>query len=253
MRILIRDDPAAAARTAAVLLSRELEAAPDLVLGLPTGRTAVPFYDELAVRYGTGEIDLSRARGLNLDELVLPRDHPESFHSFMDRHAWERIGLSRERCDVPDAEAADLDAECRRYDRVIEEAGGLDLAILGIGTDGHVAYNLPGPPIETTHVVRVPDRVADRLEIADRFRPLRSITMGMGPLRTAGRLLLLALTADKARAIEALVEGPADPRWPASLLGSHPALDVVLTPEAAAGIDPPAEGATEAIAESETP
>ena len=249
MRILIRRDAEAVACTAADLLAREVAAHPEPVLGLPTGRTAIPLYDELARRHEAGTLDLSRARGLNLDELVLPRKHPESFHSFMERHGWDRIGLPRERCDIPDGDADELGAECRRYDRVIAEAGGLDVAILGIGSDGHVAYNVPGPPRQDTHVVRVPDRVADRHHIEPRHRPLRSITMGMRPLAGAERILLLALTADKARAVEALVEGPEDPEWPASLLRSHPAFDVILTLEAAGRLDSLPDGATDTVVE----
>jgi glucosamine-6-phosphate deaminase len=141
LRVL--EDAAAVARAGADVLAEAVAAAPELVLALPTGRTPVPLYDELARRHRERSLDLARARGFNLDELVLARADERSFHSFMERHAWGRTGLRRERCDIPDGEAADLAAECRRYEDAIEAAGGIDLALLGVGADGHVAYNLP--------------------------------------------------------------------------------------------------------------
>jgi glucosamine-6-phosphate deaminase len=241
VKVLRLESPEAAARAAADRLVRAAARQPGLVLALPTGRTMVPFYAELARRHRRGELDLARARGLNLDELLLPPDHPASFHAFMARHAWERIGLERGRCDIPDP-VADPVAECARYDRAIAAAGGLDLAFLGIGADGHVAYNLPGERRRQTHVVVVPAAVAAGIDVPRPWRPLRAITMGLGPLREARRLVLLATTPEKARAVRALVDGPEDPAWPASLLRGHSRFDVLLTPEAARELRSPAGG-----------
>ncbi|HEX2164638.1 MAG TPA: 6-phosphogluconolactonase [Thermoanaerobaculia bacterium] len=228
-------DRETAARAAADLLARAAAGRPELVLGLPTGRTMVPFYAELARRRREGRLDLSRARGFNLDELLLPPGHPASFRAFMERHAWgpDLAGLDPARCDIPDA-AAEPAAECARYDRAIAAAGGLDLALLGVGADGHVAYNLPGPPRDETHVVRVPDEVAATLDppVAP---PLGAITMGLGPLRSARHLVLIATTAEKWEAVRALLEGPPDPAWPCSLLRDHPRFDLFLAAPAIAG------------------
>lgn len=222
-----REDAAAAA---ADLLARAAAAKPDLVLGLPTGRTMVPFYAELARRHRAGTLDLSRARGFNLDELLLPPDHPATFRAFMERHAWGETGLRRELGDIP-SPAAEPAAECARYDRALAAAGPLDLVILGVGADGHVAYNLPGPAHEDTHVVDVPDEVAATLEppVAP---PLRAITMGLRPLCDSRHLILVATTAEKQTAVRALLEGPEDPAWPCSLLRRHPRFDLFLTPQA---------------------
>src|SRR3954451_18508309 len=127
------------------------------VLALPTGRTPVPFYDELARRHQAGRLDLSGVRGFNLDELLLPPSDPRSFRSFMEKHAWGRTGLQGDRCDIPAGDTTDPAAECARYEDAISAAGGLDIAILGLGVDGHVAYNMPGPVELATHVVRLPD------------------------------------------------------------------------------------------------
>ncbi len=232
MRVRTLANAAGVARTAAELLSRAVRREPRLVLGLATGRTMVPFYDALARRHHRGDLDLSRARGFNLDELLLPPDHPASFHSFMKRHAWGRTGLVRDRCDIPDP-TADPAAECRRYDRAVSAAGGFDLVFLGLGADGHVAYNLPGETREEAHVVEVPGAVVDTLHVPAAFRPLRAITLGLGALRRARHLVLLATTAEKSRAVHALVHGPQVPAWPCSLLRRHPWFDVLLTPAAA--------------------
>lgn len=232
MRVLRENDSAAVARLAADLVGEAVAERPDLVLGLPTGRTMVPFYDELARRHRGGRLDLGQARGFNLDEVLLPPDHPASFHVYMERRAWERTGLDRERCDIPNP-LADPEAECARYDRAIEAAGGLDLALLGVGADGHVAYNLPHQVAEETHVVELAPAVASTLAVPEDLRPLRAITMGLGPLRRAGRIVLLATTADKVEAVAKLLEGPPDPAWPITLLRDHPRFDLLLTPQAA--------------------
>lgn len=226
-------DAAAVARGAAGSIAAAAAAAPLMVVAWPTGRTPIPLYDELAARHAKGSLDLSRTRGFNLDELVLPREDPRTFHSFMERHAWGRTGLDPSRCDIPDGEAGDLEAECRRYEAAVAEAGGLDLAILGVGVDGHVAYNMPGPLTLPTHVVRLPDGLAAALDVPPEEWPLRAITMGIGTIRAARRILVLATGAGKATAVRALVHGPEDPHWPCSFLTAHPAI-TLLADEAAA-------------------
>ena len=225
------------ARAAALLVAAAAEAKAELVLGLPTGKTALGFYDALAELHRDGEIDLGRARAFNLDELLLPAGDPRSFRSYMEAHAWGRIGLDRDRCAILDASAPDPKLECARYDAALAAAGGFDLVVLGIGADGHVAYNLPGARRREAHVVELPDAIADSFEVPAVDRPLRALTLGFGPLLSARRLLLLATTADKTAAVRALTHGPDDPRWPCSALRGHAQLDVVLS-AAAAGQQP---------------
>lgn len=235
MRLLICDDSEAVAEAAAERLAAAAAAQPDLVLALPTGRTVVPLYARLAAMHEEGRLDLSLARAFNLDEIAVAPDHPASFRSFMQRYGWERIGLDRARCDIPNA-LAEPDAECARYDRAIAGAGGFDLALLGLGADGHVAYNLPGPPIDGTHLVELPAAVAAAHGVPAHALPLRAITVGLGPLRRARRLLMLATSAEKARAVRHLVRGLADPSWPCTLLGDHPRFELLLSPSAAAEV-----------------
>ena len=236
MRIRVLDTTEAVAGAAADAVAAAVAVRPAAVLALPTGRTPIPFYDALAARQEKGAVDLSGARGFNLDELVLPPRDPRTFRSYMERHAWGRTGLKRERCDIPDGGASDLEAECRRYEAALEGAGGLDLAILGVGADGHVAYNMPGPVTLATHVTRLPDGLAASLGVPPESWPLRALTMGVGTIRDARALLVLATGAAKATAVRALVQGPEDPRWPCSFLSRHPDMEVLLDPGAASAL-----------------
>lgn len=232
----ILDDPAAVARVAADLLAEEVAAQREIVLALPTGRTPIPLYDELAARHAARRLDLTSARGFNLDELVLPRDDPRTFRAFMAEHAWDRTGLRPERCDIPDGAAPGLEAECLRYERAITARGGIGVAILGVGVDGHIAYNMPGPMTLATHVTRLPDGLAAALEVPPEEWPLRAITMGVGTIRAARRILVLATGASKATAVKRLVHGPDDPEWPCSFLHTHPDMDLIADRAAASAL-----------------
>jgi glucosamine-6-phosphate deaminase len=237
MRIRVCDAVAEVAAAGADRLAEAVAANPRLVLGLPTGRTMVPFYAELARRHETGRLDLSRARAFHLDELALPAGDPRSFRAYSERHAGPRIGLEWRQIELPCAhgDASALETECRRYEAALRDAGGLDLAILGLGADGHVAYNLPGPPRDETHVVVLPEHVADELGVAPLDRPLRAITLGLGALLAARALLVLATGAAKRDAVSALRDGPADPQWPCSLLRDHGDLELVVDRAAGGG------------------
>lgn len=236
VRVRVLADATAVALAAADLVAAAAAADRELVLALPTGRTPIPMYDELARRHAEGAVDLTRARGFNLDEVVLPREDPRTFHSFMEQHAWGRTGLRRERCDIPDGAAGNLERECRRYEDAITAAGGIDLAILGVGVDGHVAYNMPGPVRLGTHVTRLPDGLAASLGLPPEDWPLRAITMGIGTIGAARRILVLATGESKATAVNMLVYGPEDPHWPCSFLSRHPDIDLFADAGAAAGI-----------------
>lgn len=238
LRVSVFDAAADVALAAADHLAYAVARNSSLVVALPTGNTPLPFYDELARRHRAGEIDLARVRAFNLDELALAPGDPRSFRSYMERHAWGRTGLRRERCDIPDGAASDRAAECARYEAAIGAAGGLDLAILGLGADGHVAYDLPGPVVEPTHLATLPDALAAALGIPDAERPLRAITMGLGTLAAARELLLLATGAAKARAVAALVAASrgAEVRpeeWPCAWLARHPRFTVMVDRQAA--------------------
>lgn len=225
MKVLRLRDPQEVARAGADVLARLAAEEPEAAVGLATGRTMIPFYGELARRHQAGTLDLSRIRGFNLDELLLPAGHPRTFRAFMERHAWGRTGLDRHRCRIPSAEG-DAEEECRRYEGELQAAGGLRLAILGLGEDGHVAYNLPGQAAEEAHVVRLPAHLAERFQVPPERRPLKAVTLGLGAFAESRELLMMVTGGSKAEALQALLEGPAAPRWPCTLLRDHPRFTV---------------------------
>lgn len=235
MELRVFDEAREVASAAADVIQGATVLRPDLVLALPTGRTPIDLYDELASRHARGDIDLSRARAFNLDELILPSDDPRTFRAYMRTHAWGRTGLAVEQAALPDGEASDLEAECRRYEMAVRSAGGIELAILGLGVDGHVAYNLPGPVTLETHIVRLPDSVAAALDPP--ASDLAAITMGLGTIRSARAILLLATGASKAQAVRALAHGGSAEEWPCTFLRDHAHLQVFVDRPAAGMLD----------------
>lgn len=220
------------ARRGASVLEAQALARPGLVVALPTGRTPIDMYEILAAKRKAGGLDLSRATAFNLDEVLLPRRMPQTFFQFMTRHAWEPLGIAPDRRFIPDGETRDPEAECRRYEEAIAKAGGLDLAILGIGADGHIAYNLPGQAGPRTHVVRL-----DPLTIAtlggDLQPPLDAITMGVETIRSAKSIVLLATGPAKAEALRRMRDEPVSEAWPCTFLRDHPDLTVIADEAAA--------------------
>lgn len=221
MKIEILKTAGEVARRGAALLEAAAAADPELVVALPTGRTPVDMYAILAARRKAGAVDFSRVIAFNLDEVLLPRARPQTFFQFMIRHAWDPLGLAPERRFIPDGETKDPESECRRYEEAIAKAGGLDLAILGIGADGHIAYNLPGQAGKRTHVVDLDPATIATLGGGLRG-PVRAITMGIETILNARRLVLLATGAAKAEALRRMRDEP--------LSGPGPVRSSAITP-----------------------
>ena len=230
MELIVLPDAAAVASAAADRFLTIVSERPEAAVALPTGRTPLPFYEELARRADRGS-DLGSLRVYNLDELLLPASHPHSFAAYMRRHVFGATGLDPARADIPDGEVSDVTAECRRYESAAR-AARLELAVLGVGADGHVGYNLPGQAAEETHGVVLPDELASQLEVPQGERPLRAITMGMGTIRSARSLLMLATGASKRAPVAALVAGERTESLPCTALLGHP--DFVLLADRAA-------------------
>ncbi len=233
MRIEILPTAAEVAERGADLVAEAVRGNPRIVLALPTGRTPIEMYARLARRRRDGKFDLSLATAFNLDEVLLPRTVPQTFFQFMTRHAWEPLGVAPGRRFIPDGEAADPEAECLRYETAIAAAGGIELALLGVGADGHIAYNLPDQVKPRTHVVTLDPDTLKTLG-GDIPGPVRAITMGIETIASARRLVLLATGASKAEALRRLKGGPAGSHWPCTLLSGHPDLTVVADATAAA-------------------
>lgn len=231
-------------KAAAIALARQIAARvgakPDLVLGLPTGRTPVPLYRQIIALFKAGEIDLSRVTTFNLDEFVgVSSNHQGSYRAFMREHLFDHVNIPSGRTHVLNGAARNLEAECAAYEHAIEDAGGIDLQILGIGTNGHIGFNEPAPELHArTHRVTLHEssRRANRALFGnDPERvPREALSMGMATILDAREIVLIAMGKSKARCIERLVNGRVTTRLPASFLQLHRRVELVLDEGAAA-------------------
>jgi glucosamine-6-phosphate deaminase len=240
-RISIFADERALARALTDRVAAALAATPTLVLGLPTGRTPVLFYEDLSSRVERGAVNLSRAATFNLDEFVgITAEHPGSFRHFMNSHLFDRVNLAPQRIHFLDGAAADTTEECARYEREIAAAGGIDLQVLGLGTNGHIGFNEPAPALEArTHRVRLEDetRAANaQLFAGDPAQvPAEALSMGIATILQARQIVLVATGTTKAAIVERLLRGPITTDLPGSFLQLHGDVDVMLDEAAAAG------------------
>lgn len=237
MQIEVHADYTTLSQRAAAIVADLVRTKSDAALGLPTGSTPEGFYAAL-VRC---EVSLARVRTFNLDEyLGLPQDHPESYYSFMKRHLYDRTDLRPEHCRIPDGMTADPAAECCRYEAAIRAAGGLDLVVLGVGHNGHIGFNEPGTPWDSrTRKVALAERTRQanaRFFNSPAEVPTHALTMGIGTILEARRILLLASGAAKAAVIREVVAGEPRIAVPATALQTHPAVTVLLDKEAATQI-----------------
>lgn len=238
-RVTVLEDPAAAARAAATIIADTLRENPQALLGLATGGTMVPVYAELAAMVARGAVSLAEAASFNLDEYVgLPPDHPQSYRFFMNRHLAQPAGMDPARMEVPSGSAPDPQAEAVRYEAALAARGPVALQLLGLGGNGHIGFNEPGSTATSrTRVVTLDARtVADNARFfgAGETVPEQAISMGVGTILDARRILLVATGPGKAEAVRAMLEGPVGPDCPASFLRRHGAVDVVLDRDAAA-------------------
>ncbi|HYM24355.1 MAG TPA: glucosamine-6-phosphate deaminase [Vicinamibacterales bacterium] len=240
MRLRVFATAQGAARALASEIARELRANPRLVLGLPTGRTPIPLYRELAAMCGAGRSSFARATTFNLDEFVgIGSRDPRGYHAFMRRHLFDRIDIAPLRVHFLNGLARDAVRECARYERAIARAGGIDLQILGLGSNGHIGFNEPGRAlVAPTHRTRLrpSTRRANAALFSGRIRdvPREALSMGMATILGARRIVLLATGASKARCVQRMVQGPVTPRLPASFLQLHPDAQVWVDAAAAA-------------------
>jgi glucosamine-6-phosphate deaminase len=232
------------ARTLAVQIAAAIGQRPALVLGLPTGRTPIRLYHELGSLHAHGQADFSRATTFNLDEFLgIPAGHPGSYRVFMQEHLFSRVNLPPEQIHFLDGAAADPAAECERYDTAIVAAGGIDLQILGIGTNGHIGFNEPGRTLEArTHCVTL--KASTRRSNAGLFAgdagsvPTQALSMGMATILHARRIVMIATGKSKAKCVERMVNGPIETRMPASFLQLHRDVELMLDRAAASVLRP---------------
>ncbi len=239
MEVIIQPTPATAAHLAAALIAKAIVDKPNLVLGLATGGTPLVLYDELVRLNRTEGLDLSRLTTFNLDEyLGLPVSHPASYRRFMQENLFDRTNIDPRRTFIPDGMTTDIRRHCQEYENRIRDAGGLDIQILGIGTDGHIGFNEPTSSLSS----RTRDKVLTEQTRRDNARffatlddvPRNCLTMGIGTILESRQCLLLAFGANKAEAVARAVEGPVTSMIPASALQLHADAKVYVDESAAA-------------------
>jgi glucosamine-6-phosphate deaminase len=214
---------------------------PHAVLGLATGASPLPIYDELVRRYVEGRIDFSQARGFGLDEYVgLEEGHPQSYREVIRREFADRVNIAAENVHSPDGAAADIPAACDAYEEAINTAGGVDLQLLGVGTDGHIGFNEPGSSLASrTRIKTLIEQT--RRDNARFFKSVRdvphhAITQGLGTILDARHVILVATGAQKAQSVRDLVEGPVAAICPASVLQLHPHVTTIVDEAAASSL-----------------
>ncbi|MGW0157875.1 glucosamine-6-phosphate deaminase [Mycobacterium sp. NPDC003323] len=239
MEVIIAPDAAAIGTLAADAISALLARKPDAVLGLATGSSPLSIYDELTRRHEAGRLSFAQVRGFTLDEYVgLPADHPERYRNVIDTVFVSRVDFADGAVQGPDGLAADIPAACAAYEAAIRAAGGVDLQILGIGTDGHIGFNEPGSSLASR--TRIKTLTAQTRSDNARFFdddidavPTHCLTQGLGTILDARHVVLVATGRSKAEAVHHLVEGAVSAMWPASVLQHHPHVTVLLDGAAA--------------------
>jgi glucosamine-6-phosphate deaminase len=242
VKVHILKNEAAVALAVATRVTRLLVTRPSAVLGLPTGNTPVRLYAELRRRHRLGRLDFSKASTFNLDEFWgLPWTHPASYRAFMEEQLFKHVNLSPRRIHFLNGMAKSADVECARYEAAIQRAGGLDLMILGIGTNGHIGFNEPASSLTAdSHLARLAS--ATRRSNAYLFNgrlgavPPEALSMGVGTILRSRALILMATGASKVDAVRAAVHGQVTSRMPASLLQLHRDVELVLDQAAADGL-----------------
>ena len=237
MPISISNTMEEASALAAKLIEDAVRKNPFTVLGLATGSTPLPLYAELVKACKEG-LDFSRVRSFNLDEYYgLAPDHPQSYHYFMNENLFSKINIDLKNTRVPDGLAKDVPAFCKAYEEEMKAAGGVDIQVLGIGSDGHIGFNEPGSsPVSRTRLVSLThSTIVDntRFFANEAEVPRQAISMGIGTVMEARSCLLLAFGKNKAKAVKGMVEGGISQFCPASFLQMHASAYVFLDEDAA--------------------
>ncbi|MCL1092333.1 glucosamine-6-phosphate deaminase [Shewanella kaireitica] len=241
MQIVILKDSAAVAAYGANIFIKQLQKRSHSVLGLATGSTPVSLYQQLIEATKAGNISFSNATTFNLDEyLGLAGSHPQSYRYFMKQQLFDHIDIDQANTHVPPGDAANPITACQGYEQQIKAAGGIDIQLLGIGRNGHIGFNEPSSGLMSrTRVKTLTKATIDdnaRFFDADEYQPHLSITMGIGTIMDAKKVVLLATGANKAEAIKATVEGPLTAACPASALQMHKDVVLVIDEAAAASL-----------------
>ncbi len=240
MQIHLFQDAAQVGQAAAIMIAAQVLQKPASVLGLATGSSPIPTYQELIRLYRAGVVDFSKVTTFNLDEYCqLPVKHECSYHRFMQEQLFDHLNIPEGNVHLPDGNAADLQSEGGRYDMAIARAGGIDIQVLGIGRNGHIGFNEPSNQfVYGCHVVNLTQSTIEanrRFFESEAEVPRQAISLGIGSIMNARRVLLIATGEDKAEAIRKAIREDINPETQASILRTHPEA-VFLLDKAAAGL-----------------
>src|SRR5213596_2957143 len=241
MEVVITKNYNEMSKLAAEMVAELLNTKPNAVLGMATGSTPLGLYQELARMYKQGKIDFSRVMTFNLDEYVgLPGNHPQSYAYFMQENFFQHVNVQPQNINVPSGTTSNYPAFCDWYEKRIMESGGIDLQILGIGSDGHIAFNEPTSSLSSRTRLKTlsMQTIGDNARFFDRREdvPVYAITMGVGTILDARKLLLVASGEAKAKAVAQAVEGPVTSLVTASALQLHRDAVVIVDQDAAGGL-----------------
>ncbi len=232
MRIIkVKNYDEVSVKTANMILG-QVNLKPDAVLGLATGGSPVGAYKKIVEAYNNGEVDFSGVTTINLDEYRgIKRNHEQSYWSFMQENLFKHVNVREDHIFIPNGENLNSEEVCREYDKIIENAGGIDMQLLGIGLDGHIGFNEPADHFEkNTHCVELTESTIEAnkrfFESKDEV-PRQAYTMGIKNIMTAKKILLVATGEAKADALYKSLYGPITPNVPASILQLHPDVTVV--------------------------
>ena len=233
MRFYNASSYAGMCQKAAGIISSQIILHPESVLGLATGSTPIGIYERLADAHSRGELDFSGITTFNLDEYYgIAESDPQSYIYYMNQHLFSKVNIG-DKAYLPNGMAADADLECKRYDDLIAARGGIDLQLLGIGDNGHIGFNEPGPAFEKyTHCVTLDEKT---IQANSRFFdniddvPKKALTMGIKTIMQAKKIVLVANGANKKAILQAALYGPVTPTVPASILQLHSDLTVVYS------------------------
>ncbi|EDT71246.1 glucosamine-6-phosphate deaminase [Clostridium perfringens] len=231
MRLIVTKNYEEMSKVAAKEMAEDIKRNPEIVLGLATGGTPVGMYKELIRMYNEGELDFSKVTSINLDEYVgLSGDHDQSYRYFMNTNLFDHINIDKNNTFVPNGLAENVEEECMVYDSRIQDMGGIDLQLLGLGANGHIGFNEPGEALSVgTHLT---DLKESTIEANARFFdsiddvPRKAITMGLGGIMKAKKIMVIASGEGKAEVVEAMMSGKITTEIPATMLQMH--RDVVL-------------------------
>lgn len=232
MKIIKAKDYRDMSRKAANIISAQVILKPECVLGLATGSTPIGVYEQLIDWFNKGDIDFSKVKSVNLDEYVgLENDDKNSYRRFMNEHLFDKINILSENTHVPNGVADNILNECKRYDELIDDLGGIDMQLLGIGHDGHIGFNEPDVHFElTTHITELSQQtVLANSRFFDSIHdvPTKAITMGMKSIMQAKKILLIASGESKKDILQKALFGEVTPKIPASILQLHPDFTVI--------------------------